>query len=441
MRNIKIPNKWRVRRYQLKLWHYLEKGGKRAIAVWHRRAGKDSLSLNWTAVAALQRVGVYWHMLPLQTQARKVVWDGIDRQGRRIIDQVFPKELRRSCNAQEMKIELKNGSVWQCVGSDNYNALVGANPVGVVFSEYAISDPKAWDYIRPILAENGGWALFIYTPRGRNHGWKLFETASKNPDWFVQKLSVEQTKAVPLSAIDAERKAGMDEDTIQQEFYCSFDAAMKGGYYGTYIAALENGGKIGKVPHNPQNPVLTAWDLGVGDATAIWFYQRNGDFVDVNDYYEASGVGLEHYVKVLKEKPYAYTNDNIFPHDIRVHELGSGKSRLDMLATLGVRGRVLPRTSVDDGIAAVRLLLPKCRFDSEKCAKGLEALRQYQKAWDDVRKDFMPRPLHDWTSHAADAFRYLACGLKKSVPVDAAAQTRAQRAYEAYDPLSAVFDR
>ena len=140
---------------------------------------------------------------------------------------------------------------------------------------------------------------------------------------------------------------------------------------------------------------------------------------------------MEHYVKVLKEKPYAYTNDNIFPHDIRVHELGSGKSRLDMLAAMGVRGRVLPRTSVDDGIAAVRLLLPKCRFDSEKCAKGLEALRQYQKAWDDVRKEFMPRPLHDWTSHAADAFRYLACGLKKSVPVDAAAQTRAQRAYEA----------
>lgn len=440
MQNIKIPNRWRVRRYQLKLWHYLEKGGKRAVAVWHRRAGKDSLALNWTAVSALQRVGVYWHMLPLQTQARKVVWDGIDKQGRRIIDQVFPKELRQSCNSQEMKITLKNGSVWQCVGSDNYNALVGANPVGVVFSEYSIADPKAWDFIRPILAENDGWALFIYTPRGRNHGLTLFETASANPDWFAQKLSVEQTKAVPLSAVEAERRAGMDEDTILQEFYCSFDAALKGSYYGSYICSLENEGRITDVPHDPQKPVMTAWDLGVGDATAVWFYQQNGTAVNIIDYYEASGVGLEHYAKVLKEKPYVYTNDNIFPHDVRVHELGSGKSRLEMLAAWGIRGRVLPRSNIEDGIAAVRLLLPRCRFDSKKCDKGLEALRQYQKAWDDTRKDFMPRPLHDWTSHAADAFRYLAVGIKNQARENVKIQQRINAMNGEYDPLEQSFD-
>ena len=435
MDNIKIPNRWRVRRYQLKLWRYLENGGKRAVAVWHRRAGKDSLSLNWTAFAAMKRVGVYWHMLPLQTQARKVVWDAIDKKGRRVIDQVFPPEIRKSSNASEMKIELKNGAIWQCVGSDNYNALVGANPVGVVFSEYAIADPKAWDFIRPILAENDGWALFIYTPRGRNHGLTLFETAMRNPDWFAQKLSVEQTKAIPLKAVEAERKAGMDEETIQQEFYCSFDAALKGSYYGSYLNALENDGKIGDVPHMPERPVFTAWDLGIGDATAVWFYQKSGEAVNVIDYYESSGVGLEHYVKILKEKPYVYTNDNIFPHDVKVHELGSGKSRLDILASLGVRGRVLPRCGLDDGIAAVRLLLPRCRFDAAKCAKGLEALRQYRKDWDDTRKDFTPKPLHDWTSHAADAFRYLAVGIKKQTEDTLESQRRVQRLNESYDPF------
>ena len=171
----------------------------------------------------LQRVGIYWHMLPLNTQARKVVWDAIDKQGRRVIDQVFPLPLRKSVNSTEMKIELWNGSIWQCVGSDNYNALVGSNPVGVVFSEYSLADPAAWDFIRPILAENGGWALFIYTPRGKNHGYTLYNTALA-AGWFVQKLTVDDTKAVPQEVIDDERRAGMSESMIEQEFYCSFEA-------------------------------------------------------------------------------------------------------------------------------------------------------------------------------------------------------------------------
>lgn len=436
MVNIKIPYKWKPRKYQMKLWNYLENGGKRAVAVWHRRAGKDSLSLNWTAVAAMQRVGVYWHMLPLQTQARKVVWDAIDKQGRRVIDQVFPKALRKSANAQEMKIELLNGSIWQCVGSDSYNSLVGANPVGVVFSEYSIADPAAWDFIRPILAENDGWALFIYTPRGRNHGLTLFETAEAAEGWFAQKLGVNETRAILKAAVEAERRAGMDESVIQQEFYCSFDAALKGSYYGALLNELENNGRICSVPYDPVLPVTTAWDLGVGDSTAIWFFQTNGAEVFVIDYYEASGVGLDHYVKVLKDKPYIYTDDNIFPHDVGVHELSSGKSRLDLLAGLGVRGRVLPRSGVDGGIAAVRLLLPRCRFDKEKCAKGLEALRQYQRAWDDQRKDFQPKPLHDWTSHAADAFRYLACGIKEKRSRLERPLMQTQTAYRDYDPLA-----
>lgn len=418
------------------LWRYLENGGKRAVAVWHRRAGKDSLALNWTAAAALQKKGVYWHMLPLQTQARKVVWDAIDRHGRRVIDQVFPPQLRKSSNAQEMKIELINGSIWQCVGSDNYNSLVGANPLGVVFSEYSIADPAAWDFIRPILAENEGWALFIYTPRGRNHGLSLFEMAKQTEGWFSQKLGVPETKAIPLTAVEAERKAGMDEDMIQQEFFCSFDAAVKGSYYASLLNQAETEGRLCYVPHNPAKPVYTAWDLGIGDSTAIWFYQQNGNAVDIIDYYEASGVGLDHYVRILKEKPYTYTNENIFPHDIRVHELSSGKSRLDILASLGIRGRVLPRAGIEDGIASARLLIPRCRFDLNRCAKGLEALRQYQKEWDSSRKDFMPRPKHDWTSHAADAFRYLAIGIKENDGRSRHSLREIRRQAAEYDPLA-----
>lgn len=436
MKQVNIPYKWKPRKYQLKLWNFLENGGKRAVAVWHRRAGKDSLALNWTAVAAFKRVGVYWHMLPMAAQARKVVWDAIDRQGRRVIDQVFPKQLRKSLNSQEMKIELINGSIWQCVGSDNYNALVGANPVGVVFSEYSLADPAAWDFIRPILAENDGWALFIYTPRGRNHGLSLFRNAQNADGWFAEALGVDETKAIPQSAVDAERNAGMDEEMIRQEFYCSFDAAVKGAYYATLLNELEQNGRIGSVPADPAKPVRTAWDLGVGDATAIWFYQVSGNEIDVVDYYEASGVGLDHYVRVMKNKPYVYSNDNIFPHDIRVHELSSGKSRLEMLAGLGVRGRVLPRASVESGIAAVRLLLPRCRFDAEKCRVGLEALRQYQKEWDDTRRDFMPRPKHDWTSHAADAFRYLACGVREERDAFRQSEETSLRAAADYDPLA-----
>lgn len=409
---ITIPNNWTPRDYQMPLWGYLENGGRRAVVVWHRRAGKDSLSLNFTATQALQRVGVYWHMAPTQKQVRKIVWDNIDGKGRRIINQVFPPEIRKSSNSQEMKIELLNGSIWQCVGSDNYDSLVGANPVGVVFSEYSIADPKAWDYIRPILAENGGWALFIYTPRGRNHGARIFDMAKQNPGWFAQLLTVDDTKAISLAAIDEERKAGMDDDQINQEFYCSFDSALPGAYYGKLLVLADKERRIGKVPYEPMVPVITAWDLGIGDSTAIWFCQQVGKEIRIIDYYENSGVGLDHYCKALAEKPYTYY-EHLLPHDANVSELGTGKRRIDTLRDMGLsKTRVLPQMSVDDGIHAARMMLPKCWFDEVKCGRGLDALRNYQKEYDDKLQTFKDRPLHDWSSHAADAFRYLAVGIK-----------------------------
>lgn len=427
---IEMPNGWNPRPHQRNLWNYLERGGKRAVAVWHRRAGKDSLSVNFTAAQMVERVGVYWHMLPTAKQARKVVWSGVDRQQRKIIDQAFPPVLRKRINDQDMLIELVNGSVWQCVGSDNYNALVGANPVGVVFSEYSLTDPAAWEYIRPILRENGGWAIFIFTPRGKNHAYDLFETARQNPNWFCEKLTVDDTGIITQEGIEEERLAGMDEDMIQQEFYCSFDAAVKGTYYSGLMVNAQKEGRIGDVPYMTDRPVYTSWDLGIGDSTGIWFWQEDGFYFNIIDYYEADGVGLNTYLKVLREKGYTYAPKHIFPHDVNVRELSSGDSRKKILERSGFGVKVCPKESVDEGIEAVRNILPRCRFDEKKCVRGIRALSEYHKKWNDHMKTYLPTPCHDWTSHGADAFRYFAlCAGRKK-----------ENGWSFFKPRSAIYD-
>lgn len=219
---ILLPNNWEPRHYQLPVLDHLDSGVKRALSVWHRRAGKDSAALNHTAKAAFDRVGTYWHLFPEQKQARRAIWNGIDREGRRIIDQAFPPAIRTRTLEQEMMIEFVNGSTWQLVGSDCYDSLVGTNPVGVIFSEYALSDPQAWDYIRPILAENEGWAWFISTPRGKNHFYQMKEMALRNEAWYIDILGVLET-GFDLSKVEAERQAGMSEALIRQEYYCSFE--------------------------------------------------------------------------------------------------------------------------------------------------------------------------------------------------------------------------
>lgn len=404
---MRIPNDWEPRPHQLPLLRALGSGIKRAVCVWHRRAGKDSASLNYTATAALQRVGVYWHMLPTAAQGRKVVWDGIDGNGRRIVDQVFPAAIRKTTHSNEMRIELVNGSIWQCVGSDNYDSLVGANPVGVIFSEYSVADPRAWDYIRPILAENGGWAVFIYTPRGKNHGYTLWKMAQSQPDWFCQTLTVDDTGILSTADIEGERRSGMSEAMLQQEYFCSFEAALEGAYYGALMDKALADKHIGRVPYDPAMGVDTAWDLGIGDATAIWFFQRTGLEVRLIDYYEASGEGFAHYAKVLSERGYTY-NKHWAPHDIEVRELGTGKSRKEVAGNHGIRFEVVPRLSIEDGIEAARVLIPRCWFDADKCDRGIEALKSYRKKYDDKLRTWSSSPLHDWASHGADAFRYLA---------------------------------
>jgi phage terminase large subunit len=378
--------------------------GKRAVIVWHRRSGKDSTALNVTAVKSHERTGVYWHMLPEAEQARKAVWNGIDKEGRRIIDQVFPHELRAATDNQTMMIRLKCGSIWQCVGSDNYNSLVGTNPVGIVYSEYSIADPAARDFLRPILRENGGWEMYVYTPRGKNHGYDLYQMAKGNPKWFAQLLTVDDTKILSPADIQEERDSGMDEDLIRQEYFCSFDAAMRGAYYGDLFEAAEKTGRITKVPYDPAVPVETWWDLGIGDSTAIWFVQFVGREIHVIDYHEGGGVGLEEYARLIVNKPYAYSR-HVAPHDIVARELGTGKTRLEMMALLGISMIVAPKLPVDDGIQATRQLLARMYFDNDHCSAGIKAASQYRRAWNDKTRMFLDHPHHDWTSHAADALR------------------------------------
>ena len=362
----------------------------------------------------MERVGNYWHMLPKANQARKAIWEAVNpHTGKRRIDEAFPLEIRETTREQEMLIRFRNGSTWQVVGSDNYNQLVGSSPVGIVFSEYSLSDPSAWDYLRPILAENGGWALFIYTARGKNHGYTLHRVASHNPDWFCQVLTVDDTGAVSKEAIEAERAGGMSEDMIQQEFYCSFEAANPGAYYGKQMQQAWKEGRVGRVPIEPGIPCETWWDLGIDDSMSIWITQTVVREIRCVHYYENSGEGLAHYVNYLGE--WAQKREVRFlrhgmPHDIEVRELGTGKSRKEVCERqLGLKPIVVsPQIALEDGIEQVRRLLPQCWFDEHECARGISALTEYSKEWDDKAKVFAPRPSHNWASHGSDAFRTMA---------------------------------
>jgi hypothetical protein len=398
--------------------------------VWHRRAGKEKTFINYVARrAACDRVGTYFYLFPTYTQAKKVLWDGRDREGFPFLAH-FPREIVRKKNEAELRVELVNGSAIQLVGSDNIDSVLGTNPVGCVFSEYALQDPKAWDYMRPILRENGGWAIFDYTPRGKNHGFSLYQMARNNPDWFAEILTVADTKALSEDDINKERREGMSEELVQQEFYCSFEGVQFGAYFGKQLKDAEDDGRVTRVAYEPNIGVETWWDLGIGDSTAIWFTQSIGREIRVIDFYEASGEGFPHYAKKLQERPYVYSRHHA-PHDIEVRELGSGRSRKETAASLGIVFDVVPNLALEDGIEAARSLIARCWFDQDRCERGLNALASYHKAYDDKARDWKSYPAHDWSSHAADAFRYLAVGHKTS-PV----KTDVPVEIKTYDPES-----
>jgi len=413
--SITLPYKFTPRDYQLPILRALDRDKyKRAIAVWHRRSGKDLTFINYMFKKMFEKVGAYYYFFPTYAQGKKVLWEGMDREGFKFLNHL-PKELRKTTNNQEMVIETVNGSVFRVIGTDKIDSVLGTNPIGCVFSEYSLQDPRAWDFIRPILAENGGWALFNYTPRGKNHGYTLLEFAKKDPKWYSEVLTVDDTKAISREVLDQEFKEIMakngEESLYQQEYYCSFDAPIQGAYYAKQMMDADREGRITKVPYDATIPVNTYWDLGVGDATSIWFIQNVGQEVRVIDYYESSGEGLPHYAKVLQDKKYIYGR-HYAPHDIQVRELTTGRSRLETSRKLGINFKVVAKLPVEDGIEAVRNFIPRCWFDEDKCANGISALRSYHKEYDEKNQTYQTHPKHDWSSHGADAFRYAAIANK-----------------------------
>lgn len=452
-----ISFKYLPREYQLPFLKAMANGCKRAAIVWHRRAGKDLTVLNLLVTEALKRVGTYFYFFPTFNQGRKILWDGMDKDGNKFLSYI-PDEViavdeagRKKKNETEMQIELVNGSIIQVVGTDKIDNIVGTNPIGCVFSEYSLQNPAAWDLVRPILAENGGFAVFVYTPRGKNHGWELYKDAVKlmhqDQSWFAQVLTVNDTRrpdgspVVTPEQIQAERDAGMDEDMIQQEFYCSFSGSQVGSYWGSELSTLRNTGRIRSVPWIPSIPVYTAWDLGYGDANAIWFAQLVRPEVHVIDFYMASSQGLPHYAKVVKAKPYVY-GCHLFPHDIKVHEWSSGNTRIKAAREMQLEpARVVKKVSPKDRIDAARRLLPRCVFDAEKCDTikyqigskkhtGLDCLMEYRKEYDPEKAHFLDTAVHNWASNGADSFSYLAVGIQEQIPL---LQTQADTAFNVFD--------
>lgn len=383
------------------------------MAILPRRAGKDVCGFNLMIRAALKKVGVYYYIFPTYNQGRKILWDSLTNAGDRFLDYI-PRELVSSMNSQEMKIRLVNESLIQVVGSDNYDSLMGTNPRGVIFSEYALQDPRAYQYIRPILTANFGWALFLSTPRGHNHLWELYQIALNSPDWFCYKLTLEDTRHIPMHEIDRERAEGvMSEDLIQQEYFTSFDMGIEGSYYAKYLDRMRLTGQIGIVPWEPGFKVHTSWDLGVRDSTTIIWFSVVGQVVRILDCYENSKEGLSHYIKVIESKPYSY-GKHFAPHDIAVREFTSGMSRIERARQLGINFTVTSNLSIEDGIESVRASFAKIWIDEVKCAKLIKALNNYRQEYDIKKKVYKSQPLHDWSSHFADCMRYLCISLPKT---------------------------
>jgi hypothetical protein len=280
--------------------------------------------------------------------------------------------------------------------------------------------PIVWDILEPILQANNGWALWISTPRGTNHFYKLYNYAKEDKDWFAERLTIEDTAKedgspiVTKEQIEGERKRGKAENIIQQEYYCSWEAPISGAFYAEAISLAEKENRITDVPYDPALPVYTAWDLGIRDLTVVIFFQpdRSGS-IRVIDCYANSGEGIPHYAKKLDSLPYNYAF-HYAPHDMAQREVGSGRTRLAIARSQGINFRLAPLTRIEDGIEAVRSILPLCYFDAKKCSRLIEALKTYRKEWDEDNQTFRASPIHDWSSHYADAFRYFAVSYRKN---------------------------
>lgn len=403
--------------------------------------------MHHTAKAMHEQRGLYWHIYPTAEQGRKVIWTGMARDGQRIMEWVFPKAIRKSPREWspqgEMVVELKCGSVWRLMGSDKMD-IVGAGPKGVLLSEFALAKPTTWDLIRPMLRESRGWAWIFSTPRGRNHLHKVYEQARQpGSGWFADLQTVltvgltyastrrPGTEIGPEEMMAEELAEGMPQELIDQEYLCSWSAANVGSFYGILLGLLEARGGIGVPFASSGDEVFTSWDLGRADDAVIWWWRlREGSTqeaprVDVLDHYAHSGTDTEHYFQVLEERAARYGwkyRKHWLPHDARAKTMATKQSVMEQfVARYGVGAvGIAPNIDLDEGIRAFRWLLQKDVRFHPRCSEvadpldcdGVEALRAYHRTWDDERKCFSQAPVHDWSSHTADAGRYMAVVVK-----------------------------
>ena len=429
-----IPYHFEARDYQIPFLREVEKAveGKSAVRyfmqIWHRRSGKDKVNIADVIPGRLIKdPTLIKFVYPTLVMGRDNLWEGIGSDGFKFIDHI-PEFIRTGqANQSRMTIPIIKGSIFQIAGTDNPDSLRGGNAKMYIFSEWSEHDPYAWDVVEPILRENDGIAIFNMTPKGDNHARALYEYAKNNPKWYVEVLTANDTKLfspgqleeIRLDVINRFTANGRSESEalayFDQEYMCSFTSPVIGSYYGAAIRKSEEENRITSVPHNSGVSVSTFWDLGIDDSTTIWFLQTVGQELHLIDYYENSGEGLPHYAQIIHNKGYTYQS-HYAPHDIEVRELGSGKSRMEIARSLGINFKLCPNLSIDDGIEAARTIFSRCWFDKTKCDRGIQALKNYKKDWDEKNKTFRSSPKHDWSSHGADAFRYLAIGYKEQRP-------------------------
>ena len=356
-----VPHDWTPRHYQNDALDAFNRGLRRQIHIWHRRAGKDALGLNHAAIETQREVGNYWHLFPLQTQAKKAIWEGLDGDGKRIIDRVFPLELRSATLNTDMMLKFKCGSTWQMAGSDRYNALVGSNVRGVVFSEWALCNPLAWDYIRPILRENDGWVMFITTYRGKNHAHQMYEMLKDHPDWYCSKLDVDDTKrhdGTPVLSeadIEAERAEGMSEAMIQQEYYNSPEASHAGAYYGQQMFELNESNRRGAFGYDPTLPLYAAFDRSTASVLACVLVQPDGNMHNV--------IASKIWDNMTVNDSFAELRE-IFPFARKIEKaIMPPTANIEDMTAPGVEFETAPNEPLLEGIDIVRNYLPLTRID------------------------------------------------------------------------------
>lgn len=376
-----------------------------ACLVAHRRAGKTVAAVNEVIKAAALSKGpnpLYGYIAPFRSQAKSVAWDYMKD---------FARPIMKSANEAELTIELLNGAKIRLFGADNADAMRGLGFDGIYMDEYGDFRPSVWgNVIRPTLSDKQGWAVFGGTPKGKNQFWDVYQTARLDPnEWFSLTLKASDSGLLADEELEAVKRQ-ISEDQYMQEYECSFEAAILGAYYGVEMRHATEQNRVGRVEYDPSLPTYTAWDLGYRDDTAIWWYQVLRNEVHVIDFYAVSGADIDKLCKKIKGKPYHYER-HFLPHDAKAKTLAAqGKSIIEQLgAQLGIENMaIVPDLGVQDGIQAVRTTLTKCWFDEERCRDGIEALRQYEREYDEDKKAFRSTPKHNWCSHPADAFRILA---------------------------------